>query len=139
MGVFDIIAGPLLKIIDKVVPDPAAKAAAQLELLKLKQTSDFKEMESQLQVALAQAEINKIEAASADPFKSNWRPAVGWTCVLGLFYQFLMQPILPWIIVSLGGHAPALPAIDNGTLMTLLGGLLGLGSMRTLEKVKGVA
>ena len=139
MSVLDIIVGPIFKIIDKIIPDPAAKAAAQLQILQMQQNGEFKELEASVALAKQQNDINAIEAASPDPFKANWRPSVGWVCVAGLLYQFLVMPILPWLIVTFGGHAPALPAIDNSTLMTLLLGLLGLGGMRTLEKIKGVA
>jgi Holin of 3TMs, for gene-transfer release len=139
MSVLDIIIGPIFKVIDKLIPDQAAKAQMQLQVLQMQQAGEFKELEEAVALAKQQNDINAIEAASPDPFKSNWRPAVGWTCVAGLVYQFLIMPILPWLITSFGGHTLPLPAIDNGTLMTLLGGLLGLGGMRTLEKIKGVA
>src|SRR5262245_42775139 len=85
------------KILDKVIPDPAAKAAAQLELAKLNQAGEFKEMEDALARDLAQVEINKIEAASDDRFKSGWRPFAGWTCGAGLAYSFLIQPISTFV------------------------------------------
>ena len=64
-----------LKILDKVLPDPQAKAAAQLELLKLQQAGEFKALEADLQLALAQTKINEIEAGSPDLFRGGWRPA----------------------------------------------------------------
>lgn len=139
MSIWEIVAAPILKIIDKVIPDPAAKDAAKLELLKLQQAGEFRQMELDAQLSLAQTDINKVEAASSDPFKSNWRPAVGWVCVCGLAYEFLLMPLLPWLVTVCGGTVPALPALDNTSLMYLLGSLLGIGGMRTLEKVKGVA
>jgi predicted Na+-dependent transporter len=58
-------------------------------------------------------------------------------CVLGLAYQFLVQPLLAW---GSGVWAvPLPPNLDLGDLLTLLGGMLGLGSLRTAEKFKGVA
>lgn len=139
MGVFDIIAAPILKIIDKVIPDPAQKDAAKLELLKLQQAGEFRQMELDAQAAANQTDINKIEAASSDPFKANWRPAVGWVCVVGLFYEFLLMPLLPWLVTVCGGTVPPLPALDNTSLLYLLGSLLGVSGLRTVEKVKGVA
>ena len=107
-----------LRILDKVIPDPQAKAAAQLELLKLQQAGEFRQMEADLQLSLAQTEVNKVEAASPDLFKSGWRPGAGWICVLGLAYQFLLQ---------------------LGDLYGLLFGMLGLGAYRSVERVKGKA
>jgi len=126
-----------LRILDKVIPDPQAKAQAQLELLKLQQAGEFKQLEADLQLSLAQTEINKVEAASPDPFKSGWRPAAGWVCVLGLLYQFLLQPLLAWGSTMQGFAAP--PVLQLGDLYGLLFGMLGLGAYRSVERVKGKA
>jgi len=126
-----------LKILDKVIPDPQAKAQAQLELLKLQQAGEFKALEADLQLALAQTKINEVEAAAPDPFKSNWRPAAGWVCVTGLFYQFLFQPLAAWSGSIQGWPAP--PVLDLGDLYALLFGMLGLGAYRSVERVKGKA
>ena len=135
-----IIGGLLdagLKILDKVLPDPAQKAAAQLELLKLQQAGEFKALEVDLQLALSQTKINEVEAASPDAFKSGWRPAAGWVCVLGLLYQFLAQPLLAWGSTMQGYAAP--PVLELGDLYGLLFGMLGLGAYRSVERVKGKA
>lgn len=124
------------KIIDKLIPDPAAKAAAQLELLKLQQAGEFKELEASTQLSLAQVEVNKVEAASDSVFKSSWRPLCGYVCVSGLAYQFLLQPLLTWVSGMRGWMPP--PVLDLGSLITMLGGMLGLGALRTQEKLKGV-
>ena len=139
MGIWDIVAGPILKIIDKVIPDPAAKAQAQIQLLQLQQAGEFKQMESDLQLALGQMDINKVEAASGNKYASSWRPTVGYICCAGLVYTFLLQPMLPWVAHLFGSAVPSLPALDGNTLMTLLGGMLGIGGMRSFEKAKGVA
>jgi len=125
------------KLIDRLFPDPQKKAEAQLELLKLNQAGEFKQIEAELAMNLAQTDINKVEAASMSKFVSWWRPAVGWVCVLGLTYSFLGQPVLSWVASFFA--KPAAPEIDTGTLLTLLAGLLGFGGMRMLEKIKGVA
>lgn len=126
-----------LKVLDKVIPDPAAKAQAQVELLKLQQAGEFKQLEADLQLALAQAKINEIEAGSTDPFKSGWRPAAGWVCVAGLAYQFLFQPLAAWS-GGIHGWAPP-PVLELGDLYGLLFGMLGLGAYRSFEKTKGKA
>lgn len=136
MNVLDIIAGPVLKILDKVIPDPQAKAAAQLEILRLNQAGEFKEIDTQLQRDLAQVEVNKLEA-QGDFFRGGWRPAVGWVCVIGLLYTYLGQPLLTW--VSGIWAFPAPPPLDLGDLIVLLGGMLGLGTLRTAEKFRKVA
>lgn len=126
-----------MKVLDRVLPDKAAREAAQLELLKLQQAGDFKELDAEIQVQIAQIDVNKEEAKNANPFVSGWRPAVGWVCVIGLLYTFLLQPIGSWVSGMYGG--PVAPLIDMGNLLILLGGMLGLGGLRSFEKVKGVA
>lgn len=79
-------------------------------------------------IALAQAELNKLEGQSASFFRAGWRPAVGWLCVVGLGYSALISPMLA------GVFGLVMPVTDSGTLVTLLFSLLGLGTLRTVEK-----
>jgi hypothetical protein len=127
----------LFKLIDKVIPDPQAKANAQLEMLRMQQAGEFKQIETDLQLALGQIEVNKVEAAAPDMFRGGWRPAVGWVCVIGLLYTYLGQPLLAW--ASGIWDVPAPPSLDLGDLLILLGGMLGLGGMRTVERLRGKA
>jgi hypothetical protein len=87
----------------------------------------------------AQVDLDKIEAASTSLFKSGWRPAVGWTCVAGLCYQFLLCPIVPWCVQLFNATVAPLPPLDMQTLTALLFGMLGLGAMRSVEKVRGIS
>src|SRR5690349_3275223 len=98
MNILDIVAGPVLKIIDKLIPDPQAKAQMQLEAMKLAQNGEFKELDNQLQRDLAQIQVNNTEAQSESPFKSYWRPFVGWVCGFALAYEFLGRVLLGWIL-----------------------------------------
>lgn len=124
------------RLLDKIIPDPAEKAKAQLELLRLQQEGEFKELDAQLQIGLAQTKINEIEAAQSNPFNSGWRPAAGWACVAGLGYEFLLRPVLPWVLTVAGVDAvPPLPSLDD-VLFELLFGMLGLGTLRTADKWK---
>ena len=85
----------------------------------------------------AQIEVNKVEAASDNWFVSGWRPAVGWICVLSFAWQFLALPILLFINVQFGHIIPT-PSFDMATMATVLMGMLGIGGLRTYEKVKGI-
>lgn len=125
------------KIFDKLFPDPAQKAKAQYELMKLQQDGAFKQLEADLQMSLAQMDINKTEAASTDPFRGGWRPFIGWVCGFGLAYQFLARPLLTFVLQVADAKIQVLPSLELDTLMTLLFGLLGLGAMRTVEKING--
>lgn len=138
MGILDLIAGPILKIVDKLIPDPQAKAQAQLEIIKMQQSGEFKELEVQLALAKGQTDTNQIEAANTSIFVSGWRPFIGWICGLGLASQFIVAPAATWA-ATLIGHPVTFPALDLGTLWTMLAGMLGLGTLRTTEKINGVA
>lgn len=137
MGVLDIIAGPIFKIIDKVIPDPQAKAQAQLQLLQMQQAGEFKELDAQLEMARNQTDINKIEAASPNLFVSGWRPAMGWACVAIFVANYIGAPLLAWL--SPVFHIPPPPRLDIGEVLPVLLGMLGLGTLRTQEKLKGAA
>lgn len=129
-----LILGPVLEIgkslIDRLFPDPALKAKAEMDMMVLLQTQD-------LQKVLGQLEINAAEAASPDPFTSRWRPAVGWCCAAGFLWAAIGQPIFAYV-AAIKGWPPA-PAIDTEVLLYVLGGMLGLGTLRSVEKVKGAA
>lgn len=137
IGLADILIGTVGKVIDRVFPDPAARDAAKLELLRMEQAGQLTAMQAELQLALAQIGVNQADAASADPFQRRWRPAVGWVCCAGLAYQFVVGPVLGWA----GGiwDWPPPPQLQLGDLVTILLGLLGLGGLRTAEKLQGRA
>lgn len=118
------------RILDKIIPDKDARAKAQEELLKTANDQEF-------QLALAQIEVNKEEAKSENLFKSGWRPAIGWTCTLGLIYNFVLYPFLLWL-VAITGSTIVPPPLISDILMELVFALLGLGGLRTYEKVKGI-
>lgn len=119
------------KLIDRLWPDPAQANAAKFELFKLQQSGELAQMAGQL-------DINKVEAAHASRFVSGWRPFIGWVCGSGLAVQFLIGPLLTWGAALLGKPI-VFPQLDMGTLLTLLSGMLGLGGLRTVEKLKGAA
>jgi holin (3TMs family) len=125
------------KLLDKVIPDPVKAAEAKFNLLKLAQDGDLARLNADLQLALGQIEVNKIEAQSEQLFKSGWRPAAGWLGVAALAYQFLAQPLLTW--AGSVWAFPAPPVLDTFDVMTLLTGMLGLGGFRTYEKLNRVS
>ena len=135
---WQLIIPAITQVLDKIIPDPQAAAEAKLKALELVQKGDLAALDAELRLALGQIEVNKAEATT-DLFRGGWRPAVGWICVVGLAYQFVLQPVLPWVVALFGAQVPPLPAIDNESLMVLLTGMLGLGGLRTLERVKGKA
>ena len=125
-GIDDAI-GAGLKIIDKFIPDPAAKAQAETDLRASLQAWDA-----------AQSATNTAEASSDDPFTSRWRPFIGWVCGSALAYQYVVAPLGVWLASVAGHPIPAPPKLDD-TLWQLMLGMLGLGGLRTYEKIKGVS
>ena len=125
-------------IIDRFVPDPAAKIKANYDLAALQQSGELARLAQEAGLAQGQVDLNKVEAANASLFISGWRPMIGWVCGLGLAFQFLAAPLLTWGAMLLGTSI-AVPLLDLGTLTTLLFGMLGLGGLRTFEKINGVA
>lgn len=119
------------KVIDRLWPDPVQAASAKIELLKMQQSGELAQMTGQL-------DINKAEAASGSAFTSGWRPAIGWVCAAALACQYIGRPLLQWGGVLTGHTWPTLPGIDDN-LWQLMLGMLGLGGLRTFEKVQGVA
>jgi len=125
------LAGLADTLINKIWPDPAARASAEAQLIKA-------QMDAALASVQQQIDINKIEAASPNVFVSGWRPGIGWICGAAFGLHFVVLPVLGWLAV-LFGHDPIVVPFDMDTLMTVLMGLLGLGGLRTFEKVRGVA
>ena len=118
-------------LIQRVFPDPAAANTAKLELMKLQQTGELAQMTGQL-------EINKTEAASSSLFVAGWRPAIGWVCAAALAYQYVFKPLMTWLLGAAHIVVPAMPGLDEH-LWELMLGMLGMGGLRTFEKVQGVA
>jgi hypothetical protein len=129
-----LFLGPLLEfgrsLIERFLPDPAAKAAAELELLKMTQEGDLKQV-------LAQLEINAAEAANPSLFVAGGRPFFLWVGGVGFGYAVLIQPLLTWL--SLINNWPVPPLLDTDLLWVVVSGLLGISGLRTFEKAKGVS
>ena len=116
-------------LLDKIVPDAGERAKLAHEIATLAERQAH-------EIALAQIEVNKTEAASDDRYKSRWRPTIGYICAAAFAWHFVGQPVAIFFIALNGIEVPPLPAFDMGTLLTVLGGLLGLGTLRTVEKIK---
>lgn len=125
-GIDDAIAAGL-KVIDKFVPDPAAKAQAESEL-----RSGLLEWDA------AQNKVNEAQANNPNLFVSGARPAIMWILAFALAYSYVIVPIGMWTAQIKGISIPKPPVLDNN-LWELMFGLLGMGGLRTYEKLKGVS
>ena len=117
------LIGPVAGLLDNFIPDADEKMKIAAEL------SSMAERHAQ-EIALAQIAVNR-EEAKGNWFQSSWRPATAWVCVGGFAVNFLISPMAaPLGIV--------IPQADTGTMLPVLMGMLGLGGMRTMERVKGI-
>ena len=118
-------------LVDRLIPD---KAAAQ----RAKDDMEAALVKAANEAALAQVEVNKIEAGHSSVFVAGWRPAIGWVCAAGLAWAFVLAPVASWGLVISGVKAE-LPSIQTDYLLELVVAMLGMGGLRTFEKMRGVA
>jgi len=128
MALIDTIFGTISSVLDKVIPDANAREKAKEELQRSLNDQDF-------QIALEQIKVNLAEAQSESFFKSGWRPSVGWICSIAFGLHFVILPLFNYFIM-LWGQQPILVPFQMDTLLTVLLGLLGMGTLRTVEKMK---
>jgi len=127
----DKLIGPVTSLLDKFIEDKDQKNALAHEI------ATMSERHAQ-ELAKAQLEVNKAEAQHRSLFVSGWRPAVGWVCVLGMAGNFMVIPFSNFVLALL--EIPVkIPLIDTATMMPVLMGMLGLGTLRTYEKKAGVS
>ncbi len=126
-------------VIERVWPDPKMQADQKLKLAELAQNGDLAELDAYVKGLMGQLEINKQEAKHKSIFVAGWRPFVGWVCGVGLGWNFVIQPLFNWVAFSFGFDISNAPELDITELLTLLAGMLGLGTIRMREKQQGVA
>lgn len=126
-GIDDAI-GAGLKILDKFIPDPAQKAKAESELRA-----------SLLAWDQGQLKVNEAEAMHRSIFVAGWRPFLGWTFGVAFAFQLVLYPIVAWASMTFFQIVlPEPPKLDN-IMQEIVLGMLGIGGLRTFEKIKNVA
>jgi len=133
-----ILLGIGSKVIDKIWPDPAQRDAAKLELMKMQQAGDLAQLTAETSVMIEQIKVNQAEAQNPSTFVSGWRPAIGWICGAACAWNWIGLPITKVIAVILD-HPINLAPADLTEMLPILMGMLGLGGLRTLEKLQGKA
>jgi hypothetical protein len=125
------LIGPVTGLISEFVEDKDKSKALAHEIATMaeKHAND---------IAKAQIEVNKVEAASSSLWVSGWRPAVGWVCVMGMAGNFMVIPFANFVLALLDIDVN-IPLVPLDTMMPVLMGMLGLGAMRSFEKTKGVS
>lgn len=133
MGIIDLLSPILGPIIERVFPDPKERRDFELKLAEIAD----REAERQHEENMGQIGTNTEEAKNSNLFVAGWRPAVGWICAVGVGYSFVLEPTAEFVS-RLAGYQGGFPVLDMGNLMTLIMGMLGMGFMRTKEKLAGV-
>jgi hypothetical protein len=118
------LAPKLIDLLVPLIPDPGAREKALQSILGMLQEADQQ-----------QVSVNRQEAQHASLFVAGWRPAIGWTCAAALAFEFLLSPLGQWIGFMVGHPIPKPPTLSEH-LWELLMGMLGLGALRSLEKIK---
>lgn len=133
LSIFKPLLGTILEPFLKMIPDPNARAAAKEQLEDQLVTAGNQAM-------LAQAEINKIEAASPSLFVAGARPGILWVCCAGIAWAFVLKPMVEWgYFLATNQPLVGAPTLDTSSLMALITGMLGLAGYRTVETLNGVA
>jgi hypothetical protein len=109
-------------------PSPEKQAAITQKIMELEAAS-----------MNAQIEVNKIEAASENLFVAGWRPFVGWVCGAGFAYATIIQPLMEFAARVAFGYEGEFPILQTGILVSMLGALLGVGVMRSWDKMQAPA
>ena len=131
MSIVASLVGPVSGLLDKFIEDKDQKNALAHEI------ATMSERHAQ-ELAKGQLEINKAEAQHKSIFVAGWRPFLGWILASAMGWHFIFAPVTMFVCAYLGIEIPELPAFDMDSLMTVLLGMLGLGGLRTAEKIKGV-
>jgi len=133
----------MIGLLSAVLPSVMEVAGRFLPEDKEKRAAAEREIEAQLtmhlaKIDLAQLDINKTEAAHRSVFVSGWRPAIGWMCGGAMGLNFIVFPLASFVLAQTG-HLVELPNLDMTQMMPVLMGMLGLGGLRTVEKLKQVS
>ncbi|WP_313632576.1 3TM-type holin [Massilia timonae] len=129
---------PMLgNVFDRLFPDPAAAADAKVKVMEMAQRGELAHLDADLKMATGQMEVNKAEAQHQSIFVAGWRPAIGWVCAAAFAFKFVVGPTAA-VLMAVAGHPITLPEFDFSEMSTILLGMLGLGTLRTVEKIKKV-
>jgi len=138
MDPITILMGLGSKVIDRLWPDPAERDAAKLELLKMQQSGELAQLSAETSLMIEQIKVNAAEAQNPSVFVSGWRPGVGWVCVAACGWNWIGLPITKMALEIAGNPINLAPA-DLTEMLPVLLGMLGLGGLRTIEKLQGRA
>jgi hypothetical protein len=118
-------------LVGRFFPDKTEQEKAQMSLI-------LTTMQNQMAMNQGQMDINKIEAANPSILVSGWRPFIGWVCGGACAWNWVGLPVVLFFAAAFGKEVKVSPA-DLTQMLPLLMGMLGMGALRTYEKLNGVA
>ncbi len=130
-GAVSSLVSPAVGRLVDLIPDPEKRAEEAANAASALMAADQA-------IASQQNAINLKEAGNESLFVSGWRPFIGWSCGAALLWQVLLAPFVKFNLAAIGYH-PTLPELDSSWISAILIPMLGLGTMRTVEKLQGVA
>lgn len=134
LGIFKELISPITDLVGEIVVDKDKRNEINLQIAEIADRADQRYHEE----LIAQTEVNKIEAQHASVFVAGWRPFIGWTGGVGIAYTFVLAPFIEFVARA-AGYTQEMPMPDAGQLMTLITAMLGVGAMRSYDKMKGTA
>ena len=122
--------------IEKIWPDANKRAEEMRKLEEMRQSGDLARLELHVKLMLAQLEVNKAEAEHPKVFVAGWRPFIGWAGGFSLAWAGVVHPLLTWVwsFAEMAGTPPDL--IESTALSAIVTGMLGVGGMRSFDKLK---
>ena len=119
-------------VLDRIIPDKAQAAQAKAQLLEM-------QVKGALDNDIAQLQVDQAEAGSQSIFVAGWRPFVGWACGAAFIYACMVQPLIQTLLVVFHSNFdPAkLPPVNLTEMLPVLGGMLGMGALRSWDKANG--
>jgi hypothetical protein len=133
-GAAEAVAGLLNGIVKRVLPEKMS----EVDAAKMNQEITMALLRGELEPALQQLRVNEAEARHESVFVAGWRPFIGWICGVALGWQFIGLQIALFVAATMKTEIGPLPQFDYATLSPILLGMLGLGGLRTYEKIRGV-
>lgn len=134
VGFLDILSPVLGPIIERVFPDPKERYDFQVKMAELAAAEDQRAHDEMM----GQIATNTAEAANTNLFVAGWRPAIGWIGAVGIGYSCVLEPMMNWFATVIFHYHGTFPTLETGQLYGLVTGMLGFGTMRAVEKIKGV-
>ena len=134
LGIFKELISPITDLVGEIVVDKDRRNEINLQIAEIADRAD----QRYHQELMGQIEVNKVEAQHASIFVAGWRPFIGWTGGVGIAYTFVLAPFIEFVARA-AGYTQEMPMPDAGQLMTLVTAMLGVGAMRSYDKMKGTA